>query len=533
MLIYLLLNILYVEYSCHKLVKNGVYTIFTNHHYLYGHDRNLIISENFKYSNTFFRIRMIYKILNNSFYTIERLSNKFKLTIIDNNKLYFNKTKDYLGLWSFIKTGDDEYAIKNENQCYIHIVKYSVLCDSISIDQATKFSLFKIFSEVRQKISKIDSKLLAEEPIDLLIKYIDLRDPNLNRSGIHQIEKDYDNEELRYSIRSILMNIPWIRKIFILMPNEKVRFFKEYKFINNKIIYVKDKELLRYESSNSNSFQFIIWKMKQFGISDNIIIMDDDYFIGKKLKKSDFFYVQNRKIFPFIITSSFLNLDINRVKKNLEYYKIKSKKNIEEQNKDIFFYSKYATILFILNLFNFTSNQKVFIPKFTHNAIPINLNDIKEIYNLVYNSNYKYSTLDCNYRIPGFFQFQIFVLVYTFIKYYRKVKIIPTKYITIDDPNFSYYKYHLFCINKGSGNYSYLNYIKSKIALEYKFHIPSPYEIVDSSLINDSFNFIFDFKQQFKQTENICEQKEKNDFFNYFELFLIVTFFSLIYKKIQ
>ena len=68
-----------------------------------------------------------------------------------------------------------------------------------------------------------DIKLIEKEPIDILIKYIDLNDPNLKRNGIHQINKDFDNEEIKYSIRSILKNIPWIRKIFILMPNEKVR----------------------------------------------------------------------------------------------------------------------------------------------------------------------------------------------------------------------------------------------------------------------------------------------------------------------
>ena len=38
--------------------------------------------------------------------------------------------------------------------------------------------------------------LIEKEPIDVLIKYIDLKDPDLNRNGIHQIDKDYDNEEL-------------------------------------------------------------------------------------------------------------------------------------------------------------------------------------------------------------------------------------------------------------------------------------------------------------------------------------------------
>ena len=86
--------------------------------------------------------------------------------------------------------------------------------------------MIKIYNEVSEDESY--SEILYKEPIDILIKYIDLRDPDLRREGIHQIEKDYDNEELRYSIRSISDNLPWIRKIFILMPNEKVMFFKDY-----------------------------------------------------------------------------------------------------------------------------------------------------------------------------------------------------------------------------------------------------------------------------------------------------------------
>ena len=45
--------------------------------------------------------------------------------------------------------------------------------------------------------------------------------------------------------------------------------------------------------------------MKKFGISDNFIIMDDDYFIGNTLKKSDFFYVENNKVVPAINTQKF------------------------------------------------------------------------------------------------------------------------------------------------------------------------------------------------------------------------------------
>lgn len=72
--------------------------------------------------------------------------------------------------------------------------------------------------------------------IDVVYKYIDLTDPTLHREGIPQIKKDYDNNELMYSLRSVLKNIPWVRKIFIIMPNDKVRFLKATEEISDKIV---------------------------------------------------------------------------------------------------------------------------------------------------------------------------------------------------------------------------------------------------------------------------------------------------------
>ena len=89
------------------------------------------------------------------------------------------------------------------------------------------------------------------------------------------------------------------------MPNEKVRFLKNYSEINEKIIYVHDKDILGHESANVHAFQYRIWKLKKFGLSENFISMDDDYFIGKPAEKSDFFYVDNYSVYPFIINTDF------------------------------------------------------------------------------------------------------------------------------------------------------------------------------------------------------------------------------------
>ena len=150
-------------------------------------------------------------------------------------------------------------------------------------------------------------KYIEEEPVDVVIKYTDLSDKTLNREGIHQIPKDEDPEELRFSVRSIFENIPWFRKIFIVMPNEKVKYFKPVEEIKDRIVYVKDKDVIGFDTASNPCFLYRLWNMTKFNVSDNIILMDDDYFIGKPIKKSDFFYYdeEQKKVLLNIVSDRF------------------------------------------------------------------------------------------------------------------------------------------------------------------------------------------------------------------------------------
>ena len=172
--------------------------------YLYYSTKKITLSKAFHYPNCLFRVIKTKKIDKNNFYYIEGLLTNYKLGVFNKNELIIDKNNNAYNLWKIIKIDKIHFIIKSIDNCFIKIIGSRVLCDFIYNNNTAKF-------------------------IDILIKYIDLRDPFLKRNGIHQIEKDFDNEELRYSIRSILSNIPWIRKIFILMPNKKVRYFKEYK----------------------------------------------------------------------------------------------------------------------------------------------------------------------------------------------------------------------------------------------------------------------------------------------------------------
>ena len=237
-----------------------------------------------------------------------------------------------LSLWKIIPKINSNnqlvYYVQNKNNKRFLVNKInriilSNINDINSLLEDNEFQFVRMFRES----DKNESEILKNEPIDVLIKYIDLSDKNLVRKGIPQIKKDIDNKELKYSVRSILQNIPWIRKIFILMPNEKVSYFKPAEEIKQKIIYVKDKDLLGFDSASSSVFQFNLYKMKKFNISENFILMDDDYFIAKPLNKNDFFYEENGKVYPALVTSDYYEMDKNNLIKQLQSLFIKRDSN--------------------------------------------------------------------------------------------------------------------------------------------------------------------------------------------------------------
>ena len=427
-------------------------------------------------------------------------SNKGTYSLIFNSEIIENKTLSFE--FTFKKIENNVYTIQNKNGCYLKGDNFKVICVNEDPPKPlTHFHLLKIFTEIQK--SKDDELTLEKEPIDVLIKYIDLSDPYLVREGIPQIKKDDENEELKYSIRSILKNIPWVRKIFILMPNEKVRYFKDYDLIKEKIVYIKDKDFLGHDSANSHAFQYRLWKMKEFGMSDNFIVMDDDYFIGQSLNKSDFFYVENGKIVPAIISTSY---QVHTQKTFLkEYNKIKKQiKKSRDQSTNTFLYSMYNTYFFFIDYFK----GPIIVPYFTHNAIPINVNDLKEIFDLVYASKYRNATLDSLYRHIDTLQFQSSVLIYTFNKYSRKVNMINYNYIDNEATIRGKYDFPLFCINTGNNkDYSQLSFPITRLVMNKLFPEPTPYEITDYNAIT---NLAFDVvKKMEDEIKNLNKNQDK------------------------
>ena len=456
---------------------NGIYKIkfILNKTFFFINSDILILSYKSSYFN-FIKVELnSYIILNKKYKKILTINEKNDIKLDDNNEKIYNSKN----IWNIIKINECQYIIQNKfNKKFIKISNNNEISlnhlnnHNIIIDKHFIFNFIKLFEEGNFK--KRYLTIINKEPVDIIIKYIDITDKKLKRDGISQIYKDKDNEELRYSIRSILQNIPWIRKIFILMPNEKVRFFKSVDEIKEKIIYIKDKDLLGYDSANNCAFSFNLYKMEKFGVSKNFIYMDDDYFYGKPLKKTDFFYFdeKERKVSPYILTHKFLEINKTFV---FDQYKemFEQKDLIHPHSGKGFTLSLLCTEKFFIENFNITLIKT----EHTHNAISQNLDSLKEIFELIKKYEYFNETMQSKERfILRLSQQYCFNLYQLNIKK-KKVHSIPYKYIKMETINKEKFNKPLFVINTG-GNHIPLKrqYKIQKKIMEKLFPYPTKFE---------------------------------------------------------
>ena len=383
----------------------------------------------------------------------------------EKNLIYYVQNKETKGYWKLINLGN------------IFQIKLSKINDESSLNIGNEF----LFIELFQNVEQTNSGLLEKEPIDVLIKYIDLTDPTLNRTGIHQIKKDFDNSELKYSVRSILQNIPWINKIFILMPNEQVRYFKPKEEIKEKIVYVKDKDLLGFDSGNSCTFQYNLYKMKQFGLSENFILMDDDYFIAKPISKNEMFYEENGKIFPAVITGDYYEMNKEVIIQQMQ--DIRRKRQSDDPHAPNGFYiTQKNSLLFLYDILgtdDIRYGKKLIEPAFSHNAIPMKISDIEELNKYIYDY-YKYGKIILNSKERSIhdLQFQTLYWAYVKNKYNRKVFKISSEFYDLSQASkLMINTKKMFVINTSSRNYNQIFYNRENNVLENLFPIKTKYEL--------------------------------------------------------
>jgi hypothetical protein len=149
-----------------------------------------------------------------------------------------------------------------------------------------------------KKLSKKDQEMDFE--VDAVYMWVDGNDPKIREKrlkylGMEQKKLDvqsaakgrfYDNEELKYSFRSLEKYAPWIRKIFLITDAQVPKWFKD----NSKIEIVDHKDIIDEKylpTFNSEVIDFNIHKIK--GLADRFLLINDDMFFGRKVYKSFFF----------------------------------------------------------------------------------------------------------------------------------------------------------------------------------------------------------------------------------------------------
>jgi hypothetical protein len=104
-----------------------------------------------------------------------------------------------------------------------------------------------------------------------------------------------NNNELKYSLRSVFFYAPWINNIYILMNKAK-----RPSWINDtsRIIIVDHEETFPSKeylpNTNSNAIETTIANIP--GLSEHYIYFNDDMFLGRKTKYTDFFTPNGKAI---------------------------------------------------------------------------------------------------------------------------------------------------------------------------------------------------------------------------------------------
>lgn len=123
------------------------------------------------------------------------------------------------------------------------------------------------------------------EIIEKRLKYLKLENKKLNVQSAAK-GRFYDNEELKYSLRSLETYAPWVRKIFLITDNQVPKWFKDHP----KITIVDHKDIIDEKylpTFNSEVIDFNIHKIK--GLADKFLLINDDMFLGREVYKSFFF----------------------------------------------------------------------------------------------------------------------------------------------------------------------------------------------------------------------------------------------------
>lgn len=165
--------------------------------------------------------------------------------------------------------------------------------------------------------------------IDLVYLWVDGSDPQwfakkqhfLGHDSPHNTEafskaRTENNDELKYSLRSVEKNAPWIRRIFVVTDEQTPGWLE---LSHPKVKVVDIREILPEQAIpcyNSVVIEYFLYKIPD--LSEHFLYANDDMFIHKPIEPGFFF---NANGYPIIrLQRAFFGKWLNRIKRLFNIY---------------------------------------------------------------------------------------------------------------------------------------------------------------------------------------------------------------------
>lgn len=212
--------------------------------------------------------------------------------------------------------------------------------------------------------------------IDVVITWVDGNDPEWRKlrnqyaaddeAGSDIRFRDWDN--LQYVLRGIEKNMPWVRKIHLVTWGHLPSWIKKD---STKLNIVRHEDFIPAKylpTFNSNTIELNLHRIP--GISKRFICFNDDMFVVKPTKKTDFFKrgmpCDMACISPQpIYRSSIMNIELNNMKIINDYFSVNNIKQNKRKWLSVSKYGQYALRTFIF--LKFKSIIGIFQPHVPYN----------------------------------------------------------------------------------------------------------------------------------------------------------------------
>lgn len=121
--------------------------------------------------------------------------------------------------------------------------------------------------------------------------YIALSGPGLHRNAINP-HRWAESDELYYCLRSIEINAPWVRRIWLVTDNQipdLAHFASDFRakiqIVDHADIFAEFSQYL--PTFNSLAIESMMWRIP--GLSEHFVYFNDDVFVTAPVSKTDFF----------------------------------------------------------------------------------------------------------------------------------------------------------------------------------------------------------------------------------------------------